>query len=86
MFLAAIRLRYSHPEVIRAYQIPGGKIGIWLIGLAGACSAIFTISIGFLPPEQIRFSQNHIYGIILASSLILFCLPPLFITPKIKKN
>ncbi|WKD49260.1 amino acid permease [Microbulbifer spongiae] len=51
MFLAAIRLRYSHPEVHRAYKIPGGKLGIWGISLTGGISIFACLLIGFIPPK-----------------------------------
>lgn len=33
IYPAIIRLRYTHPEVQRPYRIPGGMIGVWLVGV-----------------------------------------------------
>ena len=44
MFAAAIRLRYSQPNVTRPYKIPGGKLGIWVIsGVAFLVSLISNV-------------------------------------------
>jgi len=53
MFAAAIKLRYTEPDRPRPYQIPGGKIGIWLLALTGLLCCIFAIVIGFIPPNDI---------------------------------
>jgi amino acid transporter len=31
IFTAALRLRYSHPNVERPYRVPGGMAGMWLV-------------------------------------------------------
>jgi amino acid transporter len=33
IYPAVIRLRYTHPEVERPYRIPGGAVGVWLVGV-----------------------------------------------------
>jgi glutamate:GABA antiporter len=33
VFPAAVKLRFSHPHVHRPYRVPGGKLGMWIIGL-----------------------------------------------------
>ncbi|USG62487.1 APC family permease [Sneathiella marina] len=50
MYAAAIRLRYSHPEVERAYKVPGGKIGIWIVAGIGLLASAACFAIGFIPP------------------------------------
>src|SRR5690606_6043846 len=32
IFAALIKLRYSQPDTERAYRIPGGRIGVWVVG------------------------------------------------------
>lgn len=51
MFTAAIRLRYTHPEVPRAYKVPGGNLGIWLVCSLGGATAALCFAIGFIPPS-----------------------------------
>ena len=52
MYLAAIKLRYSQPNVRRAFKIPGGKVGMWLIGGWGIFSMITIFVLALLPPTQ----------------------------------
>jgi amino acid transporter len=52
MYLAAIKLRYSQPSVKRAFKIPGGKVGMWLIGGWGIFSMITIFVLALLPPAQ----------------------------------
>ncbi|MCX6699774.1 MAG: amino acid permease [Methanomicrobiales archaeon] len=54
MYAAVIRLRYTQPDVPRAFKIPGGKTGIWLIAGFGflAMAAMFILAL--IPPTQIK--------------------------------
>src|SRR6185436_20090298 len=36
IFPALIKLRYSHPDVPRVFVVPGGNLGLWIIG--GICT------------------------------------------------
>jgi putative glutamate/gamma-aminobutyrate antiporter len=54
MFAAAIKLRYSRPEVKRPYEIPGGKIGMWLVSGIAFLTSLFVIFFGFIPTEAVR--------------------------------
>jgi len=62
IFPAALKLRYTHPEVERPYRLPGGRVGIWgatvlgtfwiLLGsfvavFPGVLEKVFGISYGF---------------------------------------
>lgn len=53
MFAAAIKLRYSHPDVKRGYIIPGGKPGIWLVSGIAMLTCIFVFIFGFIPPQAV---------------------------------
>lgn len=79
MFAAAIKLRYKKPDVERAYKIPGGLFGIWLVaglGLIGSASALF---IGFFPPAQLTTGSPIFYLSFLILSITISCLAPSFI-------
>ena len=52
MYLAAIKLRYSQSNAKRAFKIPGGKIGMWIIGGWGIISMIIIFVLALMPPEQ----------------------------------
>jgi putative glutamate/gamma-aminobutyrate antiporter len=54
MFAAAIKLRYSQPDVKRSYKIPGGKTGMWLISGIAWLASFFVIIFGFIPPQSVR--------------------------------
>lgn len=76
VFAAAIRLRYSEPETERAYKVPGGNLGMWIIGGTGAISCLVAFVLGFVPPEQFHFGDKLSYSLILLSGIILFSAPP----------
>lgn len=76
LFAAAIKLRYKHPHVKRAYMIPGGKVGIWAVaglGLVGAVGAFF---IGFFPPAQMSAEHKPLYVGLLFLTILIACLAP----------
>jgi len=54
MFAAAIKLRYTQPDVERPYKIPGGKFGMWLVSGIAFISCIFIMIFGFIPTQAVR--------------------------------
>jgi glutamate:GABA antiporter len=52
MYLAAIKLRYSQPNVKRAFRIIGGKAGMWIISGWGIVTMLFIFVLALLPPTQ----------------------------------
>ncbi len=77
LFLALIKLRYSQPNVIRAYQIPGGKLGAWLVGGMGAITCLVAFLIGFVRPSDIEVHHTATeYAWLLLTGIIISCLPP----------
>ena len=79
MFLAAIRLRYSRPEVHRAYKIAGGKAGMWFVSGIGILTVLFTMIVGFFPPKQIPAGNGTLYMAIMGAGLLIIVLIPLII-------
>jgi len=74
MFIAAIRLRRSHPDRARGYRAPA----LGLLCLIGIGSAAAALVIGFVPPSQFGHSDPLVYAIlILAGILTIGILPPL---------
>ncbi|MGL5289046.1 MAG: putative glutamine/gamma-aminobutyrate antiporter GadC, partial [Aeromonas sp.] len=49
MFSAAIYLRYSQPNRPRPYRIPGGDVGMWIVGSAGLIGSILAFIFSFIP-------------------------------------
>jgi len=80
LFAAAIKLRYSHPEVKRTYRIPGGNAGMWLVAGMAILACIFVIVFGFIPTSDIRAEgalPSFYYISFLMGGCILFVSVPL---------
>ncbi|MDF2529177.1 MAG: Amino acid transporter [Gammaproteobacteria bacterium] len=73
MFAAAVRLRYSHPQIERSYKIPFGNIGMWAVAVIGSLACIITIIIGFWPPEGVDVGNVWHYEAYLVGGVALFC-------------
>ena len=79
LYSAAIKLRYSKPNVQRAYKIPGGNWGMWIVAGVGILGALFAIFIGFFPPAQLKSESILFYGLFLAVGILVMCGVPLVI-------
>lgn len=79
MFLAAIKLRYSHPDVPRAYRVPYRKPGIWFFGGLGALSSLIAFFVGFIPPGQLPTGSLFVYEAFLIIGLLTMSLIPYLI-------
>lgn len=79
MFLAAIRLRYTHPHVPRLYQIPHPHKGIWLVASVGALASLSAILLGFVPPANILVGNLFLYEATLLGGLFFLISLPFFI-------
>jgi amino acid transporter len=80
MFAAAIRLRYTKANVPRSYKVPGGKIGIWILGGIGILASLLTFLVGFFPPKQLTFNSPTFYVSFLVIGIIVVCLMPWIIS------
>ncbi|MFH2106546.1 MAG: amino acid permease [Candidatus Micrarchaeota archaeon] len=74
MYAAAIRLRYSQPNVKRAFSIPGGKLGMWLVAGFGFISMAFLFILALMPPSQISESSNYV-SFMLIGTLAVVAVP-----------
>jgi glutamate:GABA antiporter len=76
IFVALIRLRITQPNTPRAFKIPGGLLGVWIVGGLGFLSSAFTFVIGCLPTTatQIPFAG---YVTIMLIGTAALALPPL---------
>ncbi len=79
MFISAVRLRYSKPNVIRPYRIPYKNKGVWIVSIAGILASLFAIFIGFVPPAQLQIGNHVVYELILIVGLFVMCGIPLII-------
>lgn len=79
MFVAAIRLRYNHPGVMRLYKIPFGNVGMWVVSVIGIIGSGFGVVISFFPPSQIDTGSFVILESFLIGATIVFCALPFLI-------
>ncbi len=76
MFAALIKLRISQPDVPRAFKIPGGITGVWLVGGVGFTACAFTFLVGLFPPGNSGFPVAvYVLAMILGTAIL--ALPPL---------
>ncbi|MDD5085744.1 MAG: amino acid permease [Candidatus Omnitrophica bacterium] len=80
LYVSAIKLRYSKPDVPRAYKIMGGNFGMWVVAGIGILGAMFTFIIGFFPPSQLKTGNIYFYEGFLITGVIVMCLAPLVIS------
>lgn len=79
MFSAAIKLRYSRPNVKRSFRVPMGNFGMWFFALLGMTACVFAIGIGFVPPSQLNTGNIVFYDLFLISGLVVLVGAPLLI-------
>ena len=76
MFGAAIYLRHSQPNRKRTFKVPGGLIGMWIIGGAGLLGSLLAFVLSFVPPSQIAVGSPAKYiGILVVGNLIVVAIP-----------
>jgi amino acid transporter len=79
MFASVIRLRYSQPDVVRPYRIPGGIVGVWLVGGVGLIGCVVSFVLGFIPPSQLKTGSPAVYILLLALAVLVLSAPPFVI-------
>lgn len=79
LYAAAIRLRYSQPNVERTYKVPGGNKGMWLVAGIGFLAVIFAMVVGFFPPAQLKIGSPTFYVVFLIVGTIIFVAAPMII-------
>ncbi|HKY69277.1 MAG TPA: amino acid permease [Gammaproteobacteria bacterium] len=75
LFLSVIVLRYKQPNVTRPFQIPGGKIGLWCVSLAGLAVACSIVFLGFVPPAGIDVGNIWLYEGTLVGGIAILLFP-----------
>lgn len=76
MFIAAIKLRVSKPHHPRAFRIPGGLNGMFLVAGIGIVGTLTTLVVSFMPPVDINVGSVARYEATLVFGLLLMCAPP----------
>lgn len=76
MFLAAIKLRESRPDVPRPYSVPGGRFGMWFFAGLGILACFSAIFLGFIPPAQLPMGSLMFYeSFLLIGTVIIVAFP-----------
>jgi amino acid transporter len=76
MYAAAIRLRYSQPDLKRSYRVPGGTVGMWCISGVGFAGVAFAFLVGFFPPTQLPVGSPALYiGLVVGGTVVFTGLP-----------
>jgi len=79
MFMSAIRLRYKEPDVFRAYKVPGGKIGMWIVAGIGFLTSIATFFIGLFPPSELKVTNTKDYVKFMIIGVLVMLVIPIII-------
>ena len=79
MFAAGIYLRFSQPNRPRPYSIPGGKVGMCVVGSIGFIGSLIAFLFSFIPPDQIAIGSSTTYVLILVLTTIFFVVLPFLI-------
>jgi putative glutamate/gamma-aminobutyrate antiporter len=76
MFAAGIWLRIREPDHPRPYSVPGGAIGMFVIGGVGFLGSLLAFVLSFFPPSQIAVGSPEAYiGFLVAGNVIFVALP-----------
>ena len=84
MILAGLYLRYKAPKVKRAYKVPGGKIGMWVVSVIGLLTLLTGFIVALFPPAELPAGNNLLYRIVLIGGIsVIYVIP--FIIYSLKK-
>ncbi|MFE4638698.1 amino acid permease [Streptomyces sp. NPDC056773] len=79
LYAAAIRLRYTHPELPRSFRIPGGNAGMWAVAGTGFAAVAFALVLSFVPPDQLPIGSPGMYVGLVAAGLVVFTGAPVLL-------
>ncbi len=79
MFVSAIKLRITQPELPRSYKIPGGIFGISVVAGLGLLGVTFALVVGFFPPSNLPVGNPTFYVAIVTAGMIIFTGLPMLI-------
>jgi amino acid transporter len=80
LFAAALKLRYSRPDTLRPYRVPGGKAGMWIVVGVAVAALVFTLVVGCLPPGDVpRLGRTGYVLFVAGTTVVLSVGAPLVI-------
>jgi amino acid transporter len=72
MYASAIKLRYSRPDLPRAYKVPGGNTGMLFLAGTGLIGVTFALIVGFFPPSNLPVGNPALYVGLVAAGMVVF--------------
>lgn len=81
MYLAAIKLRSTRPDLPRSYKVPGGKVGMGIVAGIGLLGVSFAFLMSFFPPSNLPVGNPALYVGLVAAGLVVFVGLPCSSTP-----
>jgi len=84
MYAAAIKLRYTRPDLPRSYKVPGGLYGLCTVAGVGLLGVSFSLIVGFFPPSNLPVGNPGLYVGLVTAGMVVFIGLPLLIH-KMKK-
>ncbi len=77
MFISAIVLRITRPDVKRSFRVPGGRWGIWVVAGGGAMTCVAGIVLMHVPPEMesVHLSSSWFTPIVAGVLLSILAVP-----------
>ena len=76
MYASGIKLRYTQPDLPRAYRVPGGLPGMWLIAGIGFLAVLFSFAVTFFPPSQLPIGSPAFYtGLVITGTVVFVSIP-----------
>lgn len=79
IFASAIRLRYTQPNRVRTFRVPGGNVGMWIVSGFGFITALTVFFLGFVPPEKLEYASIWHYESYLILGLLLLLSPAIYL-------
>jgi len=76
MILAGLYLRYKAPKVKRAYKVPGGNPGMWIVSIIGLVTLLTAFIVALFPPAELPAGNNALYETVLIGGIaIIYSIP-----------
>jgi glutamate:GABA antiporter len=71
IFAAVIRLRYTQPDAVRPFRIPGGTLGAWIVAGTGFVATTFAVLVALARPSNVTFVSDGVYvGALIVLALV----------------
>ena len=79
MYVAAVVLRYTKPNLQRPFVVPGGLRGMWITSGIGFFGVLFSFVVAFFPPSQLPVGSPALYVWVVVAGTVILCGIPLVV-------